>query len=123
MEVNGREVKFLRTIGATCEIADLCDDGDLKNIGNLFKGKLNTRYKNWIHIIIALNKGYEENESYRTKGEHKPNPLTEQELMALPQKAFDELVNLASAAYMGEVPTIEVEAEKGKKNETNETSD
>lgn len=124
MEVNGREVKFLRTIGATCEIAELCMDGDLKNISNLFKGSLQSRYSNWTKIIMALNKGYEESEHYRTKGEHKIDLLSEEEIMALPQNVFDQLVNLASIAYTGEVPTVEVEADKsGKKNETSETSD
>lgn len=124
MEVNGREVKFLRTIGATCEIAELCADGDLKNIGNLFTGKIHDRYVNWVKIILALNKGYEDSEVFRTKGKHEPNPLTEEEVMALPQNIFDQLVNLASIAYTGEVPTVEVEPDKsGKKNETSETSD
>ena len=36
MLIHGREIKFLRTVQAACDIADICPKGDMANIGKLF---------------------------------------------------------------------------------------
>lgn len=121
MIIHGREVKFLRTVGATCKIADLCPGQELSNIAKLFDGSSVSKYENWSKIITYLSEGYEMAQKFDDLN-YVPNPITLEEIMSVTQAEFDQLVSEASAAYMGEVPTVEVEEPK-KKEETNETSD
>ncbi len=121
MIIHGREVKFLRTVGATCKIADLCPNQELQNIGDLFDGNTVSKYENWCKIIVYLNEGYEMAQKF-DEPNYVPKPITLEEIHAITQDEFDQLVFEASAAYRGEVPTVEAEEPK-KKEETNETSD
>lgn len=121
MFIHGREVKFLRTVGATCKIADICPGQEIKNIGELFDGNTTNKYENWSKIIVYLSEGYEQAQKFDDPS-YVPNPLTMEEMMAITQPEFDQLVVEASSAYRGEMPTVETEEPK-KKEETSETSD
>lgn len=123
MEYRGREIKFLRTVLAQCEIADLCPDGDVSKIATLFRGKrLSSNVKNMASMIHILNKGYEENKAY-FEDDYEANPITIEELMVLDEETFMNLFNEAAVAFYGEKPTVEAEQPKSKKNKKAETSD
>lgn len=115
MKVNGREIKFLRTVSATCDIADMCKDGDIKNADTLFDGKYQISQKTAAKFIAVLNKGYEDNKAFSDKG-YEPNPISAEELLTLPEDIFNELFVESISAYTGDKPTVETEVVKeGKK--------
>ena len=121
MIIRGREIKFLRTVLATCEIADLCPDGKISKIGAIFSGTDMKVTRNEAEMIHALNKGYEMNARFEDP-EHEVNIISVDELLNLTNKQFEELFAEAVAAFQSEVPTVEVEEKKSKKK-TKETSD
>lgn len=122
MNIRGREIKFMRTVSATCDIADLCPNGDVSKIGSLLQSKsLSANVKNMAEMIHALNKGYEENRAYYEDG-YKANPISVEELMLLSEDDFMSLFSEATVAFYGEKPTIEAEPKKGKKNKAEESA-
>jgi len=123
MEIRGREIKFLRTVGASCEIAEICPDGELSRITEMLQSKrTGDNVKAMAAVIVALNKGYEEAKAFDEEG-YKPRPLGMREVMLLSDDDFTTLFTEATAAFYGEVPTIEVEPPKKNKKAKAETSD
>lgn len=123
MEIRGREIKFLRTVGASCELAELCPDGELNRISELFKvTRTADMVKVMAALILALNKGYEEAKAFDEEG-YTPRPLGKNELMLLSDEQFNQLFAEATSAYYGEKPTVEVEPPKKNKKAKAETSD
>ena len=114
MEINGREVKFKRTVSATCKIAEMCKDGDIKNAGTLFDGNYQTSQKSAAKFMAVMSEGYEQNRKFREAG-YEPRPLSEEEALNLEEDEFSELFAEAVKAYSGEKPTIETEPVKSKK--------
>lgn len=114
MKVNGREVKFKRTVMATCKIAEICKDGDIKNAESLFDGNYQTSQQTAAKFLAILSEGYEMNRKYQ-EPEYTPRPLTAEEALNLTEADFSELFIEAVTAYSGEKPTIETEPAKGKK--------
>ena len=122
MIIHGREIKFLKTVGAVCEISEHCPGKDLKNITSLWKdGTQAEATNNFAIIISALNKGYEFAQKWEDP-EYKPNPITIEELMSLNYDVFMSLFTEATIAFYGDEQTVEVEESK-KKEEITETSD
>lgn len=122
MLIHGREIKFLRTVQAACDIADICPKGDMANIAELFKGTTKTRVTNMANIIHFLSVGYEEAKAFEEEG-YKPNPITVKELMALDEDTFNILFAEATEAFYSDKQTVEVEPEKKKEEEKAETLD
>lgn len=122
MLVKGREIKFLRTVGAACEIADICINGDIANIGKLFEGTTKSRITNMAHIIHSLNEGYEEAKAFDEEG-YVANPISVKELMLLDDDTFNALFVEATDAFYADKQTVEVEPEKKKEEEKTETLD
>lgn len=122
MIIRGREIKFLRTVQAACDIADICPKGDMANIAELFKGTTKTRITNMANIIHFLSVGYEEAKAFEEEG-YKPNPITVKELMALEEETFNSLFVEATEAFYSDKQTVEVEPEKKKEKVKAETSD
>lgn len=120
MKINGREIKFMFNILASIEVASLCKDGSLENIGGLFDGPYEQVVKNNNAFIIALHRGYIE-----AQKEKDPNfdeeVITERELLLLDNQEYLKLQNEAYSAYYGdskrEVNTEPVKT-KGKKTGT-----
>lgn len=118
MVINGREVRFLRSVLANCEIADASPGGD---VGKFIATQLmNESYvvsqKAAAVIMTALSRGYETAQKYKEPG-YKQHPLTEEEVMSLEPKEFDALFEEAMAVFRrdGKV-TVEGEpAKTGKK--------
>lgn len=122
MLIHGREIKFLRTVQAACDIADICPKGDMANIAELFKGTTKTRVTNMANIIHFLSVGYEEAKAFEEEG-YKPNPITVKELMALDEDTFNILFTEATEAFYSDKQTVEVEPEKKKEKAKAETLD
>lgn len=122
MLIKGREIKFLRTVGAACEIADICPNGDMANIGKLFEGTTKNRITNMAQVIHFLNQGYEEAKAFDEEG-YVPKPITVKELMTLDEDTFNELFVEATGAFYADKQTVEVEPEKKKEIESPETLD
>ena len=120
MLIKGREIKFLRTVGAACEIADICPNGDMANIGKLFEGTTKNRITNMAQVIHFLNEGYEEAKAFDEEG-YVPNPITVKELMVLDDDTFNELFVEATGAFYADKQTVEVEPEKKKEEAKAET--
>lgn len=118
MILKGREIKFLRTVNATCEIADLCPDGDIAKVDRLFLGRYSQSQINCAKFIQIMNKGYEDNCAYEND-EYDPVYLDEKGLLYLPQDVFQELLTEASEAFSkGVERTVETAEDKsGKKTE------
>lgn len=122
MLIHGREIHFLRTVQAACDIADICPKGDMANIAELFKGTTKTRITNMANIIHFLSVGYEEAKAFEEEG-YKPNPITVKELMALDEETFNILFTEATEAFYSDKQTVEVEPEKKKEKAKAETLD
>lgn len=122
MIIRGREIKFLRTVLATCKIADLCPDGQISKIGALFGGTDSKVARNEAEFIRALNEGYEMSLHFDDPS-HEVKVISIDEIMSLTNDDFGALFAEAVGAFQGgEEQTVEVEEKKSKKK-TEETSD
>ena len=54
MIINGREIKFLRTVKATSELSKICPNGDLSRLPELFTGDLSTTLETGATISVPL---------------------------------------------------------------------
>lgn len=118
MKVNGREIKFLRTVAATIEVANMCKDGDINNVESLFDGNYQDSQISAAKFMAVLSAGYEDNKAFSEPG-YKKNPITEQEVLTLTDEQFNELFTEAVKAYAGEKQTIETEPVKKKSRGNN----
>ena len=114
MLIHGREIGFLRTVKATCSIADICEDGNIANAKKLFKGSYQKSQLAAAKFMALLNEGYEKNREYNEPG-YQGNPLSVDELTSLPDEVFESLFVEAIEAFAGEKITIETEPIPGKK--------
>lgn len=120
MEINGREIKFLRTVKATSELAKICPNGDLSRLPELFTGDLSTTLETGAKMIHFLNEGYEMHKHF-TDRSYKPQPLEVDEIMYLEYEDFDKLLASAmNGLNNGAETTIEVEEPKKKENQEDE---
>lgn len=122
MTVYGREIKFLRTVGATIKVADMCPDGEIENVDRLFEGNYQMSQKTAAKFMSVLSESYEDNKAYWEPG-YKGTPLSEEEALALPGDVFNELFIEAVKAYTGEKPTVETEPVKKTAEEAVKKSD
>lgn len=115
MKVHGRNIGFLRTVKLTCELADMCPDGDLSRIGELFAGHMGNVQRNTAKLIALMNEGYEMSKKFEDPT-YVPNPLTEEELLYLDDETFTQLFEEATAVFMEDgKPSVEVQPSKKKK--------
>ena len=118
MFVHGRDVKFKFTIGASIEVARMCKDGKLENIGSLFEGNYEEVAHNNNMFIIALHKGYIDSMKYEDP-KYDEQLLTEDELLVLDNKDYEKLQDEAYAAYYGDSKrNVETEPVKVKGKKT-----
>lgn len=115
MKIHGREIKFMKTVKGTDDLAKLCPNNDLKLIGEVFGGDDMSRMQHAMAVfIVAMNEGYEYNRMYETPG-YEPHPLTMDEVMYLDHDEFIPLFTEAMGAFKKDKPTIEAEAKSKKK--------
>lgn len=115
MKINGREIKFLRTVKATSDLARLCPDGDINRIGELFDGSdLATTIESGAKLIHFLNEGYEMHKAFTEPG-YKPNIISVDEIMYLDDTTYTKLIESAMKGLgIGAETTIELQEPKKK---------
>lgn len=116
MIINGREIKFLRTVKATSDISNLCPNKDIANIKELFNDSLSSMTENQAKIISYLNEGYEMNKYFMDRS-YKPSILSVDEIMYLDEDTFIALWKEAMDGMNNGAETT-VEVQENKKNET-----
>lgn len=121
MEINGHEIKFMRTVLANCEIAKECENRDISNFDKLLQGDTATSYHAQCLFICALQKGWEMHEKFENK-DYQPAYLTEEELMLLDPEAFNELVEEAFKVFAGDAYQ-EIETQEPKEAKKNVVKD
>lgn len=108
MVINGLERKFFLSIGALADIADLCPNGDIARIGEIFEGQ--GMMRNLIRVAVALSRGYDE-----VFGATE-DPLTIAEVRGLPFEKLNELQEeISNAIVSGQETTVETEVKKNIK--------
>lgn len=119
MEIRGKEIQFLRTVKATCELAKLCPDQDIERVGELFNGTMPTTVEIGAKIIHFLNEGFEMNKHYNDPT-YQPQVISVDEIMYLTEKTYVALMKEAMASFgIGTETSIEtVEVGSKKKKET-----
>lgn len=115
MEINGREIKFLRTVKATSDMAKLCPDEDIERMGELFNGNLPTTLETGAKIIHYLNEGYEMNKHFEDPS-YQPQILSVEQIMYLDDVTFTQLMQSAMAG-MGNGAETSIELQENKKKE------
>lgn len=115
MKIRGREIKFLRTVKATSDLAKLCPDQDISRIEELFNGSLPIVLETGAQIIHFLNEGYEMNKHFDDPS-YKPNIISVDEIMYLNDGDFTALMKDAMANFNTGAQTM-IELEETKKNE------
>lgn len=118
MLINGREYKFLMTVGASAEISDLCPEGDLSRMGDLFQQPFGKQIRAISKIAAALSRGYEENRKFDHE-DHEPHALTVQEVMSLDMTTYRALTTEIMKAFTISTETT-VQTEESKKNKVAE---
>lgn len=113
MVVFGKERGFLMTVGVIDKISELCPDGEIANLYDLFSDDVKTadKLKSAAALIVYMNEGFEENKAFNEPG-YEAEPLTIQQVRALP---FDVVNDLEAEALKATVPEQKVETESGKK--------
>ncbi len=114
MKVQGREIKFLRTVKANFDIAEICPDGKQDNVDKLWEGDTAEVSMNMIKFIILMNKGYEEAKHFEDPA-YEIHLLDEESLMYMDIADINTLFQEAVDAYIGIKQTVEVEPSKSKK--------
>ena len=115
MKVRGKEIRFLRTVKTTSDLAKLCPDKDIDRISEIFSGSVDSILENGAKVIHFLNEGYEMNE-YLNNPDHKPNIISEEEIMYLDEQTFTDLLTDAMNSLSNGLEQS-VELEPTKKNE------
>ena len=116
MIVHGREIGFKPTVEAVCQLGEVCPNKSVANIGSLFTNVEGTTESLTLmaYFVVCLNSGYEKAKAFEEDG-YKPNPLTMDEVMNLEADVLNELFAEATASYLADKQTVEVEPEKPKK--------
>lgn len=120
MKINGKDIRFLRTVKATADLAELCPDGNIERINELFESGINGAIKTGASIIHFLNEGYEMNRHFADP-EYKPEIISVDEIMYLEDSVYTELLNEAIQGFTnGAKQMIEVEPSKKKEEKAAE---
>ena len=121
MIINGKERNFFLTVGASCAIAEMCPDGDIAKLGDLFRGRYSKNMTSVAKFMVAMNRGFEER---MHPDAEKPDVVTVRELMALSKDEFFQAEAEAIAAYTANSKTTidTVEPKDGPKKNINDGS-
>lgn len=98
MIINGKEVRFCRTVWSNCKMTEAAPDHDLEKFYAKFQSPdVSERYFYAASFIVALNEGYEKKHALET-GEP-PEPLTIDAVLSLEEDDFLTLLNEATEAF------------------------
>lgn len=122
MEIYGKEYGFKLTVGAGCEIAELCPGGELKNVRSIITGggSHGETVKQRTELILSLNRGWAEAQKFET-GEDAP-VLTAELLRSLSPALFGAVFSAAVEAFF-EGLGVSVAVDESKKNGDGEHAD
>lgn len=118
MKVRGKEIKFLKSVQAICDITEICPDRDINRIAEIFSGSLDQTQKNCAVLIHTLNKCYEMSKYYDEKAlgnDYVPQYLSVEEILYLKQEDYQALLEEAMKAMNEENTTVKAEKSKKKK--------
>lgn len=104
MIINGREIGFRRTVGASCKIAKRCPNGDIARLGEIMTGDFADSMENMAILAAALSEGYENAKKFSDPS-YVPNPLTVDEIMLLDIDEFSALISAATDAFQADSET------------------
>lgn len=123
MEINGRDVRFARTVRANCILSDFAPDHDIARFNEIWeKGSYSEQQKACAVFINALSEGYEYRQKDREPG-HVPRPITVDEALNLEDDIFAQLFGEALSAFTdGGKVTVETEPMPGKKTASRKRS-
>ena len=118
MELNGRKVKFRRSVYADHKIAKVSPGHDPNKLGKLLQsGDLVAGLETMIAFVCAMSEAYEKHMK-RENPDYVPNPVTEEELMDETSDTLSDLFMEAAAVFTSDgKATVEAEAPKGKNGE------
>lgn len=112
MIINGKERGFLLTIGASAEISELCPQGDLSRLGEVFNQSYAKQIRVTAKLIAAMSRGFENQKHYEDP-DYEPDPLTVDEILTLDTNTFQELTHEVMQKFgADQQPTVETEAKK-----------
>ena len=122
MEINGREIKFKRTIWATLAVGAMCPGKDLQQLDAVLRENFVDGNMASAQFCCIMSEGYERSRAFEAsqKGEnYEPNPLTMDEIMNLEDmEVFQQLFIEAADAWKKDgKQTVEAEPPKGKKKD------
>lgn len=124
MKVNGRDIRFMRTVKANCILADHAPDGDITKYTDIWESGDYKRSQEASAVFIsALSDGYESFKAFSEPG-YKPNPISYDEAISLPDDLFNDLFMESLKAFQedGKI-TVETEADPGKKTDGSNESE
>ncbi len=124
MEINGREIHFLRTVRANCLLADYAPDHDIAKFNLIWEsGDYTAQQKACAVFIAALSEGYERRKAGAEPG-YVARPISVDEALDLDDDTFAALFQEALNAYTsGGKVTVETEPVPGKKTAGRKKSD
>lgn len=113
MNIRGRERQFLLTVRGRDEIADLCPNKDISQIGDVLRSSGNTDVMR--KMMLIMNRDYEDHEHYHNSG-YQVDYLTDDDIQMLTMDEFRALDDEVSDAFLkGMGVSVDVEDKKGKK--------
>ena len=116
MNIRGRERRFLLTVRGRDEIAKLCPNQDIKEIGQAMQMATTTDFMQ--KIMLIMSRDYEDHMKYHDQS-YDPDYLTENDLAMLTMEEFRQLDEEVSNAFLsGMGITVETEDVKTKGKKT-----
>lgn len=113
MVINGREIRFRRTVWGNCKIAEMCPKKDINKLSDLFKSDYATSQTTAARFICILSESWEKAHKYFDDPEYTPRPLTEDEVLMLDDSTFQALFTEALNAWADDgKTTVETAPEK-----------
>lgn len=112
------EWDFALTVGAYAEIAEVCPDGDLSRIEEIFAGKSAQVFKAGAALISALANGAEQQRHFEDSG-YTPHKMTPELVLALTPQLYSDMQAAAmSALKTGQETTVNLAPSKKKDGES-----
>lgn len=127
MKLNGREIKFKRTIWATIAVSAMCPDKDPMKIDTILRENFADGNLAAAQFVCILSEGYERQRAFeaaQSGKEYEPNPLTMDEIMNLEDfDIFQDLFLEAAQVWKSDSKqTVETQPTPGKKKSSRKKS-